>query len=302
MNIQPKNMKIKKNGDNRELHIVWPDKHETVYSMEWLEKNSYSGVSQSEWSKKRILWDAGSIQDSMPTVVDYKSYMQHDESLKQVLENLVVYGFAVVGDDVPLSVEETQKVAERISYVRVTLYGKMWSFSSNLQMLDTAYTSEGLRAHVDNTYFNDPAGFKAAENLKTKNPEYYDILSRVGLKHQFIDRDIHVAATGPILYHDPVSNELSQVRFNTYDRTTISHLDNHNLMAFYHALSSYAKEVASSENELWFKLRPGNVLLVDNWRVMHGRSSFTGYRHICGCYMPRDDLIGRFRTLLGMKI
>jgi trimethyllysine dioxygenase len=29
--------------------------------------------------------------------------------------------------------------------------------------------------------------------------------------------------------------------------------------------------------------------VIDNWRVMHGRSAFTGERRMCGAYIGADD-------------
>jgi trimethyllysine dioxygenase len=48
-------------------------------------------------------------------------------------------------------------------------------------------------------------------------------------------------------------------------------------------------------NEYWEQLTPGKVLIFDNWRVLHGRSSFTGKRRICGGYINRDDWISRYK-------
>ncbi len=38
-----------------------------------------------------------------------------------------------------------------------------------------------------------------------------------------------------------------------------------------------------------FLLEPGNILTFDNWRLLHGRSAFTGYRQLCGGYHNRED-------------
>jgi gamma-butyrobetaine dioxygenase len=38
----------------------------------------------------------------------------------------------------------------------------------------------------------------------------------------------------------------------------------------------------------------------DNYRVLHGRSEFdpnSGPRHLQGCYLDRDDVLSRLRTL-----
>lgn len=47
-------------------------------------------------------------------------------------------------------------------------------------------------------------------------------------------------------------------------------------------------------------LLPLQALFIDNWRVLHGREAFTGYRQLCGCYLTRDDVLNTAR-LLGLQ-
>lgn len=37
--------------------------------------------------------------------------------------------------------------------------------------------------------------------------------------------------------------------------------------------------------------------VIDNWRVMHGRSAFTGARRMCGAYVGADDWRSRRSAL-----
>jgi alpha-ketoglutarate-dependent taurine dioxygenase len=48
-----------------------------------------------------------------------------------------------------------------------------------------------------------------------------------------------------------------------------------------------------------FKLEPGDLFLVDNLRVLHGRTGFSaaGQRHLQGCYADRDSLYSRLAVL-----
>ena len=52
---------------------------------------------------------------------------------------------------------------------------------------------------------------------------------------------------------------------------------------------------------------PGDAMLFDNWRVLHGRTAYTGHRHLCGAYVNREDFESRRHVLTnprsgGMKI
>ena len=44
-------------------------------------------------------------------------------------------------------------------------------------------------------------------------------------------------------------------------------------------------------------LRPGDALLFDNWRVLHGRLAYTGKRTLCGAYLNHEDFESRLRLL-----
>ena len=68
------------------------------------------------------------------------------------------YGFGFV-EGVPGTVKDTENLAKRLSFIRVTHFGGFWDFLPNLEHADTAYTTLALGAHTDNTYFTDPAGY-----------------------------------------------------------------------------------------------------------------------------------------------
>ena len=46
-----------------------------------------------------------------------------------------------------------------------------------------------------------------------------------------------------------------------------------------------------------FGLNPGDVLITNNWRTLHGRTSFTGARVLSGCYISMDVFVSRSQAL-----
>jgi trimethyllysine dioxygenase len=69
------------------------------------------------------------------------------------------------------------------------------------------------------------------------------------------------------------------------------------MRAFYRALKAF-EALANSERLQWrHPLRPGEVLLFDNWRALHGRAAYRGERRLCGCYLNREDFESRLRLL-----
>lgn len=66
---------------------------------------------------------------------------------------------------------------------------------------------------------------------------------------------------------------------------------------FYKDLQLLAGNIQSPQNEWWFKLEPGTVVFFDNWRVLHGRSSYTGKRQMAGGYVSRTEFLSVARTM-----
>ncbi|XP_039243265.1 trimethyllysine dioxygenase, mitochondrial isoform X3 [Pipra filicauda] len=238
--IRPQAVRV----DESTLFLTWPDGHVTRYGLEWLVKNSYEG-QKKQVMHPRILWNAEIYRQAQVPSVDCRSFLETDEGLKEFLQNFLLYGIAFVENVAPTK-EDTEILAERISIIRETIYGRMWYFTSDFSRGDTAYTKLALDRHTDTTYFQEPCGY------------------------------------------------------NNYDRAVINTVPHDVVRRWYHAHRALTTELRRPENELWVKLKPGKALFVDNWRVLHGREAFTGYRQLCGCYLTRDDVLNTAR-LLGLQ-
>ena len=49
-----------------------------------------------------------------------------------------------------------------------------------------------------------------------------------------------------------------------------------------------------------FKLNPGDLMIMDNHRTLHGRTSFSlddGERHLQGCYIDHDSAESKMKYL-----
>lgn len=62
----------------------------------------------------------------------------------------------------------------------------------------------------------------------------------------------------------------------------------------YQAYGHFYRLANDPVRQLRLKLAPGTVLVLDNWRVLHGRQPFSGRRVLCGAYHDRQD----FESLL----
>ncbi|KZF19744.1 trimethyllysine dioxygenase [Xylona heveae TC161] len=303
------------------LHVKWnSDGHESIYDWDWLHLHRHfpkRPMHDHELPSFK-LWGS-EIRNSPPTV-QYKDIMSSEEGVGGWLMSIHRFGFASV-EGCPASPEATEELLERISFIRHTHYGGFWDFTSDLASKDTAYTSLALNAHTDTTYFSDPAGlqlfhllshtqgeggasllvdgFRAAHILKKEAPEAYRILSQVRVpSHASGNEGISIQpyTSFPILNHHPVTGELIQVRWNNDDRATMDEWENEeDVERWYDAARKWANILRREESEYWEQLQPGRPLIFDNWRILHGRSAFTGKRRLCGGYINRDDFISRLR-------
>lgn len=303
-----------------DIRITWDDGHETIFSSEFLAKSALKSSGTIRQGLIDIkLWDA-SIKDREP-VVSYSKVMKTEKGVLDWLRLIREHGFCYV-DDTPFSVpKDTKKLLERIAFIRLTHYGGFYDFTADLASRDTAYTALALDAHTDNTYFSDPAGlqafhllshddgeggasllvdgFKVANDLLREDPKAYEVLSTVNLHGHASGNEgmsIQPYRGFPVLNHDPTTGFLVQVQWNSNDRGAID-LPIEKMEEWYAAAAKWVEILRRPENEYWRQLTPGRVLVFDNWRVMHGRSAFTGKRRICGAYINRDDWISRFKML-----
>jgi trimethyllysine dioxygenase len=135
--------------------------------------------------------------------------------------------------------------------------------------------------------------------LKEQDPDAYELLSTVNVyAHASGNEGISIQPYRgfPVFQHDPATGALLQVRWNSSDRTGIE-LPVQDTVKWYDAARKFDALLKKQENEYWEQLTPGKVVIFDNWRVMHGRSSFTGKRRICGAYINRDDWISKYKML-----
>lgn len=95
-----------------------------------------------------------------------------------------------------------------------------------------------------------------------------------------------------------------QIRYNNHDRSVLSgeQFTVHEIEAFYTALRAWQTLLNAPSNEFWTKMSPGCALIVDNYRVFHGRSGFTGKRRLCGAYINWDDYRSAYNMLVNTGI
>lgn len=184
------------------------------------------------------------------------------------------------------SAAATQRLIERIAFIRETHYGGFYDFIPDMAMADTAYTTIALPVHTDNTYFSDPAGlqsfhilshtgadahggasllvdgYKAAATLKAQNPAAYRVLATVRLPwHASGNEGITIAPDQryPVLELDK-DGELHRVRWNNDDRGVVPFDGGVSPEEWYDAARAWYDIVTGKDMEYERLLKPGTTL------------------------------------------
>ncbi|KAG6910252.1 hypothetical protein DXG01_012063 [Tephrocybe rancida] len=241
------------------LEVSWPstDSHISLYPWSWLQRNSYDPIiHKPDPANEKILWGSR-IEQSPPTVTYEEAMHEDDQGLFKWLSNIT--------DPCGLQL---------------------------FHLLSHTEGSGGASFLVD--------GFYAASVLKDVHPEAYEVLSKVHVPaHAAGESSVTYRPnppTGyPVLRHDPVTGELSQVRWNNDDRSAMNHLDPR--LVDECAIRAWNKCLTSADSEFWLQLQPGTAVVFDNYRVLHGRSAFTGKRRMCGAYVGGDEYRSKLAVL-----
>ena len=297
-----------------------------VLKVEWAETDHVSRFEAEFLSALRFnpdvlpvdvrTWNRDEIATRVPSVA-HAAFMSDEAVVRQFLEAIAQTGFCFV-EGVPGTPEATQAVAARLAYTRHTIFGGYWDFTANLEHKDTAYTSMAIGPHTDGTYsFDAPGyqmlhclaaqctggenvlidGFRIAEIMRRDSPAEFQLLTEIAIPGQYIDegRGIHLMARRP-LFRVGDSGTLVQVSYNNYDRAPFA-LPPQRQRAFYRALASFNALCNDVSLQYRRRLLPGSVLLFDNWRVLHARDAYTGYRRLAGVYLNKEDIESRLRSL-----
>ena len=219
----------------------------------------------------------------------FKEGINESKEMYDLLISFYEYGFVII-KNVPTENNYIVKFANSIGSVRRTNFGEHFNVKSKTNPNDLAYTTLNLSPHTDNPYRNPVPciqllhcienevsggystlvdGYTVTENLKKEDLDAYKILTEV--KVRFSPRLDYV----PMLQKDKLDQ-------------------------YYKARKKLSDLYNSEKNRIEFKLSPKDLIMMDNYRVLHGRTEYDpkeGNRFLQGCYIDFDSTEGKLRHL-----
>jgi len=254
----------------------------------------------------------------------YAAYKSDDACRRQCLQHVARFGWALLTDasDQPGTVEDA---IASFGFVRETNYGRVFDVRNTAAASNLAYTSLELEPHTDNPY-RDPVpglqllhclsnsvdggetrlvdGFGAAQKLKEIAPEDFEILAATAVRFGWGDAENSFETSKPVIELD-FGGALSCIRYNNRAfRSIDAPVDQRR--AWRKAILAFAEIISAPDNSLDLKLNSGDLLIMDNCRVLHGRRSFedspSRMRHLQGAYADRDGLFSTLSVLASQEV
>ena len=228
------------------------------------------------------------------------------------------YGF-VIFENVPTQENFIVNFANSIGSIRRTNFGEFFNVKSKPNPNDLAYTSLPLAPHTDNPYRKPVPciqllhcienevggglstlvdGLAVTDELKKEHPSFFQILTEIKVRFQFVDDNVVLEDWAEMIQLDE-NKRLKQVRFSPR-LDFVPLMDKEKLELYYAARNKISEMYNSEKFRIEFKLKPGDLLMMDNYRLLHGRTEYNaneGNRFLQGCYIDYDSTEGKLKHL-----
>ena len=298
------------------ITVRWDDGKTSVYSLAWFravdrERRLHTRPTRMPWlgqAATNFAW------------CSYSEWVSQASMREQWLYRAGRDGLAFLRD-VPLRDQAVLAVAAQIGYVRETNYGRVFDVRPVAEANNLAYTSLGLRVHTDNPYRDPVPGFQllhclaaageggeslfvdglaVAEKLRVRNPEAFAILSQTHVRYRFEDREVDLCTERTMIQVNSVG-EFQSICYNDRSIAPLP-LNGPLLKRYYAAYRELAILLEEGKRAVSYRLRPGDLVLMDNTRILHGRTAFPitapgTARHLQGCYLDADGLYSTLAVL-----
>ena len=254
------------------------------------------------------------------------------EAHLRLYENLFEFGFCFIDGIKPWNdIDTSRSLLEKIAPIRHTFFGDLYQFSSEIELSDSdygdlAWSNEFLPPHTDTIYFTPGSGlqsfqcysdyktdfkggkstltdgFSLLHDLKNEIPEVFDYFTKFKLNGLYLDKnELYLNDKQYVIGINGENNDdelnIEYFRFNNEDRANMSYLNFDDTYEFYKNYKILDEYVRNEKYQIQFYLEPGQLVIFNNWRVMHGRQTFSGKREMIGCYHEEQAWKSKYYNL-----
>ncbi|GIT89757.1 gamma-butyrobetaine hydroxylase [Jannaschia pagri] len=299
--------------DGGAVVLNWADAPMARFDLDWLAQHRPGRPTQDAAAIAFQPWEAGFT----PPRHAAQNILTSDDGLRAWMRDTKAWGLTIVeglaGEGAGIS------VAERVGFLRRTNFGTTFEVMSKPDPNNLAYTSHALPLHTDLPNQEVPPGYQflhclenaaegggsvfadgvaLAEALRETDPEAFDLLATVPVPFRFHDTETDIRVRRPVITLDGAGH-VQELRWNAHIADVFD-MEADILAAYYRAYRAYMALTREARFRVEFSLAPGEMVVFDNRRVLHGRAAFdpsTGRRHLQGCYVDRGEFDARLRKL-----
>lgn len=323
-NIQPKDC----SGKNESLNIEWSDGHKSEYAFDWLKKREFIKDVQEEWLQtyykpKQVPWNSSNFHEILKRF-NYTKIIESDEELLHWLKALATGGVAII-EGTPGDEDSLPNLVKRIGFIKRTHYGEKFIVTNKPDTTNLAYLAIPLQMHTDMPYYEYKPGVnllqcvaqttKGGENqlvdgvalaqwMKEIHPHCYDLLASTPVEwaDQGSEGDsrFHTLHRAPVICEEPGSGRVVRINYNQWQRDSHFSVPLERVKPWYLALEVFTRALYDPAHMVTLKTCPGEVLAMDNVRVLHGRAGYTDgsvTRRLVGTYLDWDIVHSCLRVL-----
>ena len=296
------------------LELQWaPGGHESVYERDWLYEHRLSSGPSARRVHRPTTW--GSELSTELAHVSFDEFMTADARRCDALEAIRDFGVVHVVDG-PVEQGTAERIANRIGPLEETNFGRVFELQSAENATSIGATRKPASLHTDEPYRNMPTGIKVIHCLQTSDagtgtslfadgfrlgellqeqaPALFELLCTQPITFHRRYPDAIVTATAPIFCrHD---GRLHGFRFQDRSMAPLD-MDLERVDAVLDAVTALMGLIADPSNQLRLRLEPGQAVLFDNHRLLHGRTGFSGARRLQLCSVNRDTFLSAMRVL-----
>lgn len=316
---------VKENGDT--IQISWDDGHKSKYHLDWLKFRSFTPVQQKLYSDtiykpSKITWHGDEFQ-TVCTKHEYEDILTKDSAFYDLLYKLSVYGVALI-ENTSNSETASNKIVEKVAFPKQTHYGISFVVQNVPNTSNVAYLSSNLQVHTDLPYYEYCPGVNmlhclvqtasnGGENLlsdahfvanfmKNNHQKEYKLLTEIEVEWS----DIGAEHGNEFfkLYRSPViclnkHGEIIRINFSIPQRGSHFPGQIEDVKPWYKAHGLFME--LNCKFAAKFKTKPGNILVFDNIRLLHGRNAYEdssdNVRKLIGTYVDWDEIYSKLRCL-----